>query len=286
MGLGHWLVEKVGNYLTTDVAPSRNYLSDFDRICYEARPADVLLVEGRNRISQIIQRITQSPWSHAALYIGRLHDINDPILREKVHKNYSGKTSDQLIIEAMIGQGVIISPITKYQSDHIRICRPSGISYKDTQKVIAYAISTLGRTYDIRHFLDLGRFLMASHFIPRRWQSTLFDYDPGKATQDICSTMIASAFGSIKFPILPLVTKDEEQQFELIRRNPKLFTPSDFDYSPYFNIIKYPIFSITEQIPYRTLPWREGVIHSDSAGISENKNQAENDKENKKNKDR
>ena len=31
---------------------------------------DVLLVEGNNRISGIIKYLTQSTWSHAALYVG------------------------------------------------------------------------------------------------------------------------------------------------------------------------------------------------------------------------
>lgn len=269
MGLGNWLIEKLSTYLTKEEPAKRSYLSDFDRVCYEVRPADVILVEGHNRISRIIQRITQSPWSHAALYIGRLHDVADPVIREKIHQYYAGPTSDQLIIEAMVGEGVIISPISKYKNDHVRICRPTGISYKDTQKVISHAIDALGKQYNIRHFLDLGRFLLASRFIPRRWYSSLFTLDVEQATQDICSTMIATAFGSIKFPILPYVQEDKKHQLEIIQRNPKLFTPSDFDYSPYFSIIKYPIFSIADQMPYQNLPWKEGYIHSDEVGISE-----------------
>src|SRR3569623_1368950 len=33
-------------------------------------PGDVLLVEGNSRISGIIKYLTQSTWSHAALYVG------------------------------------------------------------------------------------------------------------------------------------------------------------------------------------------------------------------------
>jgi len=63
----------------------------------------------------------------------------------------------------------------------------------------------MGRTYNIRHFFDLGRFLISSKLIPRRWHSTLFQNSKGKAKQDICSVMIAKAFNSVKFPILPLI---------------------------------------------------------------------------------
>src|ERR1700685_4836173 len=34
------------------------------------KPADVVLVEGKRRISTAIKYLTQSSWSHAALYVG------------------------------------------------------------------------------------------------------------------------------------------------------------------------------------------------------------------------
>ena len=34
------------------------------------KPGDVLLVEGNNHISGVIKYLTQSTWSHAALYVG------------------------------------------------------------------------------------------------------------------------------------------------------------------------------------------------------------------------
>ncbi|MEC8247198.1 MAG: lipo-like protein, partial [Pseudomonadota bacterium] len=38
---------------------------------------DVLLVEGNQRISTAIKYLTQSTWSHAALYIGDDHALKD-----------------------------------------------------------------------------------------------------------------------------------------------------------------------------------------------------------------
>jgi hypothetical protein len=267
MGLGSWLIEKISYYLTHDEPPRRGYLCDFDRICYEVRPCDVLLIEGRNKISHLISRITHSPWSHAALYIGRLHDIEDPLMREEVHKHYQGPPGEQLVIESIIGKGTIISPLKNYHNDHIRVCRPTGLARKDAQKIINYAIKSVGKKYNLRQFFDLGRFVWKSHFIPSRWKSTLFQYNPGQATQDICSSMIAAAFNSVKFPILPLVREDEKQHLELIHRHAKLFTPSDFDYSPYFNIIKYPLFPVSGIAPYRNLPWHEGLLSVDEEGV-------------------
>ncbi|EKD44852.1 MAG: hypothetical protein ACD_70C00206G0004, partial [uncultured bacterium] len=234
-------------------------------------PADVLLIEGRNRVSRAVQRITQSPWSHAALYIGHLYNVEDPKLRETIQQYYKGPLSEQLLIEAIIGQGTIIVPISKYKEEHIRVCRPTGLAHHDAQQIIAFAVSSIGREYNIRQFLDLGRFLLASRIIPKRWNSSLFQEHAGKAQQDICSTMIAKAFNSVKFPVLPLIRENDQKRLELIRRNPKLYAPSDFDYSPYFDIIKYPMLPVAGFSVYRHLPWHEGLISNDDQGLTERK---------------
>ena len=267
MGLGAWFYEKLGNYLTKERPHKRGYLCDFGRICHEVKPADVLLIEGQSRVSSIIQKITLSPWSHAALYIGRLHDIDDVKLREKIQRHYQGRPSDQLLIESIVGKGTVVTSIKHYSDDHIRICRPTGLSYQDTQKVIQYAAKYLGVNYSIRHFIDLGRFILRSHLLPGRWFSSLFVFQPGQVSEDICSSIIATAFGSISFPILPLVREEEHNKYSLIRRNPRLFTPSDFDYSPYFDIIKYPIFAFGEKAQYRSLPWVDNAYSNDEKGI-------------------
>src|SRR6267154_580406 len=65
------------------------------------KPGDVLLVEGNNHISGVIKYLTQSTWSHAALYVG-------PVL---------GKTNSEgdahCLIEADIGIGVDSAPLSK-----------------------------------------------------------------------------------------------------------------------------------------------------------------------------
>lgn len=273
MSLGNWLVQKLGHFLLKNISPSRSYLCDFSRIRHEVRPTDVLLIEGRNRISSIVRITTQSPWSHAALYIGHIHNLDDPKLREYVQQHYRGPLTEPLLVEAMIGQGTIIVPLSKYKTEHIRVCRPTGLSHLDAQKVINYAVNSIGREYNIRHFIDLGRFILASKFIPRRWNSTLFKKNEvGKAEQDICSVMIAKAFASVKFPILPLVRENDQKGLELIHRNPNLYSPSDFDYSPYFDIIKYPMMPVAGFSIYRHLPWQEELMSNDDQGLTANRN--------------
>ena len=239
------------------VRPTRPYpLSDFERISFELKPCDILLVEGRSRVSEVIRWVTQSSWTHAALYIGRIHDIEDPDLREIVQFHYSGDTGDRLVIESLLGHGTIINNLTIYEDEHLRICRPSRLGIKDGQQVIRFAVSRLGMDYDIRQIFDLARFLFPWRILPRRWASSLFQHGAGRSTKTVCSTMIAEAFAFIDFPILPLV-KQSTEGVQLFRRNPKLYTPSHFDYSPYFEIIKYPFVDFRYDQDHHLLPWEE-----------------------------
>tara|TARA_R110002073_G_scaffold127177_1_gene272425 strand:+ start:170 stop:1018 length:849 start_codon:yes stop_codon:yes gene_type:complete len=252
----NWIRTIVINWLKRKKPLPQSPLSDFERIRHELKTCDVLLVEGRTKVSEVIKLVTQSSWSHAALYIGRLHDIEDPLLREHVGKFYPGTADKQLIIESELGMGTVVRGLTAYEREHIRICRPRGLSYKDSQKVIAYAIGRLGTTYDVRQIFDLARFLFPWAFLPRRWRSTLFSVRPGKSTQTVCSTMIAESFGSIQFPILPLVKRVDADRVQLFLRNPKLCIPKHFDYSPYFDIIKYPFLDFQLHADQRLLPWQ------------------------------
>jgi hypothetical protein len=247
-------------------APTGLPLSDFERLRYEIRPCDVLLVEGQSRVSDVIRMITQSPWTHAVLYIGRLHDIENPLLRQRVHEAYHGDEGDQLVIESLLGKGTIVSPLSRYQNIHMRICRPQGISRQDAQRVIGYAIGRIGVEYDVRQILDLARLLIPWSFLPRRWRSSLFQHKAGESTRQICSSLLAEAFGSVHFPILPVIQQNTAKGIQLIQRNPRLYTPSDFDYSPYFEIIKYPFSGISENGMYRSLPWTETDSYSNDDG--------------------
>lgn len=251
------LAKLLTDWLMQDVSENKSPLCDFERIRHEIKPCDVLLVEGKSRVSNVIKQMTQSPWSHALLYIGRLHDIEDDRIRQTVQESYDGSPDEQLIIESELGYGTVVHPLSRYEGDHLRICRPNGLSYGDSQQVIHYAVSRLGVDYDVRQILDLARFFFPYSIMPRRLGSSLFQYSPGQETKTVCSTMIAEAFSFIHFPILPLVKGDSKSEHgvQLFQRNPKLCTPRDFDYSPYFRIIKYPFLDYTHHSDYKLLPW-------------------------------
>lgn len=235
--------------------------SDFRKLRHEIRSGDVILVEGRSRVADVIGMVTRSRWSHAALYIGRLHDVADPRLRQRIREFFDGQPDVQLIAESQLGLGTVIRPLNVYQHRHLRICRPRDLAYEDVQLVLAYAIGRLGTNYDVRQILDLWRFYIPWSLFPRRFRSSLFRWKPGGGTRTVCSTMLAEAFASVSFPLLPLVKREVNGDVRLFQRNPKLCTPSDFDYSPYFDIIKYPYmdFDGPAYPAYRLMPW-EGTV--------------------------
>ena len=263
-----WIRNGVVSWLKQQKPLPNTPLSDFERIRHEVKPCDVILVEGRSRVSEVIKLITQSSWSHAVLYIGRLHDIEDPLLQDTVRQYYIGTADKQLIIESELGLGTIVRSLTTFEHEHLRLCRPRGLGYRDSQKVINYAIGELGTAYDVRHIFDLARFLFPWFIMPRKWRSSLFSTNPGKNTHTVCSSMIAEGFNSIQFPILPLVKRVENDRVRLYMRNPKLCTPSDFDYSPYFDIIKYPFLDFQHYAEQRLIPWEgAGELTEDERGM-------------------
>ncbi len=258
-------MESILKLLNREKPPRRFPLSDFDRISRELKPCDVILVEGRSRVSDIIRWLTNSPWTHAALYIGRIYDIEDEALRAQVSTIYDGEPGDRLVIESLLGYGTIVRHLGVYEKEHLRLCRPSRLSHKDSPQVVRYAATQIGLDYDVRQIFDLMRFLLPWYLLPKRWASTLFERTADRPARTVCSTMIAESFGHVNFPILPLVKHTDQGKTQLFRRNPRLCTPSDFDYSPYFEIIKYPFMDFYHE-EYHLLPWQgPGMLSKEEA---------------------
>jgi len=264
MRLSQLLAAPIQRWLSWRRAPRDFPLSDFLRIRDELKLCDVILVDGRSRASDVIKLVTQSTWSHAALYIGRIAEIDQPELRQLIAEQVGLDCDDQLVIESELGLGTVVRPISVYCDEHLRVCRPKGLNRNDARLVLRYALGRVGTPYDVRQILDLARFLFPWAILPRRWRSTLFHRHLGLPTRTVCSTMIAEAFDAVRFPILPLVKRIEGTTVQLFRRNPQLCTPSDFDYSPYFEIIKYPFLDLTTHSSFCLVPW-----HSDRLAVSD-----------------
>ena len=115
--------------------------------------------------------------------------------------------------------------------------------------------------YDVRQLLDLARFMFPYAIVPRHWRSSLSQHNAGRPTHIVCSGMITRCFQSVNYPILPIVKADNNDRIRFFKRNFRLFTPADFDYSPYFEIIKFPVWGSKQDDKhalYHDLPWENG----------------------------
>ena len=241
---------------------------------------DVVLVEGDQRVSEVIRYVTQSSWSHSTLYVGD-ELLKDGSERAKELREGFGDDAGHLLIEALIGEGVVISPLGKYEPYNIRICRPQGLRREDVQTVLADAISHLGDRYDVKHVYDLARFFFPVSIVPKRWRRAALDLGSGSDREVICSSVVANAFRRVGYPILPEVTLDEgtalrpwwqrlfrrDGRWQLARfreEDPTLITPRDFDLSPYFEIVKFTHLADTK-FDYRDIVWEETAETTDAA---------------------
>ena len=253
------LFDRVCHWLASE-SPLEAPISDYDELRHELKPGDVVLVEGRSRVARIIQRLTLSRWSHAVLYIGRIDDIEGEKLQQTVSKHFDRsscyKRNPQLIIESELGIGTVVRPLMVYQGEHLRICRPEGLAPRDRDRVLAFAASRLGQAYDIRQILDLCRMFMPAGILSR-WRSVLYRR-PAPAPRTTCATLIAEAFSFVNFPVRPLVAYDKNKRRKLYQLNPLYCTPGDFDYSPWFQVMKFPSPETSARGYYHKLPWQQG----------------------------
>ncbi len=160
-----------------------------------------------------------------------------------------------------VDTGVTTSPLSKYLHYNKRICRPVGLDDASKQKVIDYVLKRVGMQYDSRRIVDLARFLFPYPPVPVWFRRRLLAIGAGDPTRAICSTLIADAFESIHYPILPEsvsingrsygVAPYVQSEIDHIRKH-GLFTPRDFDVSPFFAIIKP---TLAAGFDYRTVEW-------------------------------
>lgn len=204
--------------------------SHLHRVAATLRKGDVLLVEGTSRFATAIRYITQSTWSHSALCV------------EDATSAADGRA---LLIEADVVEGVRLLPLATYAHAHTRICRPVGLLDAEIDALVAYARARLGQQYDLRNIVDLARYLLAEPPVPDRYRRRLLALGSGEPTRAICSSLIAAAFESVRYPILPdveVVGQDGAGGGALREilhiRDSRLYAPRDFDTSPYFRIVK------------------------------------------------
>ena len=230
--LSGWLADYLSRPIAGFVPPAAH---SRDQLVELLQPGDVLLVEGNLRISSVIKYITQSTWSHVAMYVGP----------------QPGARSDDppALVEAELGCGVILSPLSKYANFHTRICRPIGLRPEDRERVVAYALARVGHGYDLKNVIDLARDRLSPTSVAASLKRGLRALGSGEPTRTICSTLIAQAFQSVRYPILatrrmlpcrdaPPDHKDDCVEEAWEARHFSMFAPRDFDVSPYFAVVK------------------------------------------------
>jgi len=240
----------LARYLSQPVRGAQVATSELDLVRATLRPGDVLLVGGNTRISTAIKYLTQSTWSHATLYVGDALGPANPGEEPRV------------LIEADTLNGVQAVPLSAVEGLHTRICRPVGLSREDLQAVIKFAVLRIGGRYDLKNVFDLARYLIPTPPVPTRWRRRMLALGSGDPTRAICSTLIAEAFQSVHYPILPDVEYVHDGTpgcndcyYEVMHiRHHSLFTPRDFDISPYFQVVKP---TIAGTFDYHQIGWAQ-----------------------------
>ncbi len=241
-----WMFDNVGRLVAWLQGPANrcepSAINESMALRDTLRPGDVLLVEGKGRVSGSIKYLTQSTWSHSALYVG-------PVAGAAIDGE------PHVLIEANIEQGVVSAPLSKYLHCQTRICRPVGLSEADCEKVCRYASERVGLGYDFRNVVDL-----MCHLFP--WPTTLrrrhrsIALGSGDASRIICSSLIAQAFDAVRYPILPRITQVDSptgrREVAEIRHS-SLCAPRDFDISPYFTVVKPSV----RDFNYKDMQWAD-----------------------------
>ena len=253
----------LAGWLQTESSGYQPYTpSDPETLHRTLQPGDILLVEGNQKISAAIKYLTQSTWSHSALYVGdALPEPTDGAERPR-------------LVEVNLGQGCVAVPLSKYRTYNTRICRPSGLTPDDRQAVVDFMLGRLGTRYDMKNIFDMLRYFFPTPPVPVRWRRRMIAFGSGDPTRAICSTMIAQAFERIRYPILPEITlapgrasaQSHYSRREILHiRHFSLYTPRDFDLSPYFQIVKP---TLAYGFDYKTLVWAKDAKGAASADQS------------------
>jgi hypothetical protein len=96
--------------------------------------------------------------------------------------------------------------------------------------------------------------------VPQRWRRKLMSMGSGDPTRIICSALIAQAFDSVRYPILPRISRVESESAreEILEiRHSSLYAPRDFDISPYFEVVKP---TLANGFNYKKMQWADQSV--------------------------
>jgi permuted papain-like amidase YaeF/Yiix C92 family enzyme len=208
-----YLAQPVRHYGPAATADSQSLAAVLQR-------GDVLLTDGNTRLAALVKRVTRSPWSHVALYVGPLEEGSDA----------------PCIVEADIAAGVRSVRLSALKGLHIRVLRPVGLNEADRARLADWVVSRIGGEYDLSHAWALGRKLLR---LPARLPPRTI---AESATRFICSSLLAHAFALIGVPILP-----GQMAIPVARTaDHRYLTPGDFEHAPAFEAVTPVSHGLTE----------------------------------------
>jgi cell wall-associated NlpC family hydrolase len=180
------------------------------------RNGDVLLTEGHTRAAVLVRRLTQSTWSHVAMYVGPLDEGPNP----------------RCIVEADVGAGVRSIRLSELEGLNFRVLRPVALDDTARGRLAEWVVSRIGGEYDLKHAWALAR-----SFLPAPPTSSL-PPEPsdgaGSATRFICSTLLANAFALVGHPIPPIGTPVAA----VGTADHRYVIPSDFERASIFEVVR------------------------------------------------
>jgi hypothetical protein len=280
MGLRAWLARRLFDWLSEPVpAYEQRVWNDPHALRRTIRKGDIVLVEGDSRISVVIKYLTQSSWSHAALFIGDELLRHGGDLAERTRRDF-GADADSLLLEAL-PSGVVAAPLTKYIDYNLRIVRPHRLRPEHLKQILEEGIGAIGWQYDLRNVVDLLRYLLPVRVVPHRFRLDALHFGSGQPTEVICSSLLGRLFGRVGFPVLPQAEFPEHQDARRLgllghvlghesehftglfrMRHPTLLTPRDFDLSPYFEVVKFNAIA-DGAFDYERIHWASSEVGSD-----------------------
>lgn len=149
------------------------------------RRGDVLLSSGNTRCAALVKRLTRSTWSHVSMFVGPLAEEPNPLC----------------VVEAHISHGVRAIRLKEIDAQSICVLRPVGLDDADRERLVASVLRHVGSEYDL-----VQAWVLARNLLVRRWRTELRSLPTTmrrSATQFICSSLIAQAFGLIGHSIRP-----------------------------------------------------------------------------------
>jgi hypothetical protein len=218
---------KLGVYLVKRVNKRKevyhlHYPNNMGELRRKLLPGDVLLVEGEFGVSDWIKVYSSHTWSHCALFVGDQSRLAALQSKEFVE----GQPN---LVEAIIGKGVMLSDLRKYEDCNLRICRPRNLTRIQREAVIRWALGKVGFPYDLENVLQFMSLPFDETLPPT---SDIGESNDGKYT---CSSLLAAAFGQVGLEILHYYDRTSSK---IVPYHYSQVQPKDFDLSSNFDIIK------------------------------------------------